>query len=368
MADEILTKRRLNRILLARQMLLTREAAPVPPVIGRLIGMQAQQPRPPFVGLWTRLARFDRNDLLGLLESREVVRVTSLRGTLHLMTTDDYLAFRQTLQPMLSAGMKSVLRDRAKGLDIPGLVARARTVLSTGPRTFTEVRDVLLSAYPDGDERAMGYAVRTHLPLVAAPDGSTWGYLADPGFVDAAAWLGRAPDDQERAEELVLRYLAAFGPATPADAQAWSGLAGLKTVFETLRPRLQTFRDERERELFDLPEAPRPSADAPAPARFLPGFDNAILAHADRSRIIADEYRSVVTTKNLQVLPTILVDGFVAGVWKSVRTKKTAALTVSPFVGLSRVAKKQLSDEGERLLQFMEPGTDGGQVVFDETR
>ena len=213
----------------------------------------------------------------------------------------------------------------------------------------------------------MGYAVRTHLPLVAAPDGSPWGYGADPGFIDAAGWLGRPIDVSERREDLVLRYLAAFGPATAADVQSWSGLAGLKEVLETLRPRLQIFRDDRKRELFDLPDAPRPAEETPAPVRLLPGFDNAILAHADRSRIIADEHRSLVTTKNLQVLPTFLVDGFVAGTWKSARVKKVATLTISPFAKLSAASRKQLTGECERLLRFVEPEAGEWVVQFEAT-
>ena len=142
-----------------------------------------------------------------------------------------------------------------------------------------------------------------------------------------------------------MRYLAAFGPASATDVQAWSALAGIREVLEELRPQLVTFRDDRKRELFDLPEAPRPSEDTPAPARFLPGFDNLILSHADRTRIMADEHRPLVTTKNLLVLPTFLVDGFVAGTWKSSLAKKEARLTVLPFEPLSKAAKAELALE-----------------------
>ena len=203
------------------------------------------------------------------------------------------------------------------------------------------------------------------LPLAAVPDGSPWGFGADPGFTIAEGWLSRPIDSQDRREDLVLRYLAAFGPATAADVQAWSGLAGLKEVLETLRPRLLTFRDSKKRVLYDLPEASRPAEETPAPVRFLPGFDNAILAHADRSRIIADEHRGRVTTKNLLVLPTILVDGFVAGTWKTTRTKQAATLTITPFTKLSASAKKQFAQEGERLLRFLEPDAGTWSVCFE---
>jgi DNA glycosylase AlkZ-like len=364
---QTMSPKALNRALLARQMLLTGDDVPVLTAVERLVGLQAQQPMPPFVALWTRLAKFDRGDLLTLLKNRQIVRATTMRGTLHLMSARDYTAFRQTFQPMLTAGMNSVLRDRAKGLDVSALVAIARRFFGSEPRTFTELRGELLAAFPKGDERAMGYAVRMHLPITAAPDGSPWGFEADPGFIDAETWLERPIESVERREDLVLRYLAAFGPATAADAQGWLGVGGLKDVLETLRPQLATFRDEKKRELFDLADAPRPAEDTRAPVCFLPGFDSAILAHVDRSRIIADEHRGLVTTRNLQVLPTILVHGFVAGTWKNTCTKKTATLTISPFTRLPATVRKQLTTEGERLLRFIEPEAAEATVRFEAT-
>ena len=323
--------------------------------VNRLVGLQAQQAQPPFIGLWTRVTGFEREALLRLLRSREIVRSTLMRGTLHLMSADDYLSLRGTLQPGLSAGMHSVLRDRAKGLDIPALVAEALRFFRERPRTFTELRAALMDTFPDADECAIGYAVRTHLPLVAVPDDSEWGFRADSNFADAESWLGTSPGSLERPDTLVLRYLAAFGPAAAGDVQAWSGLTGIRNVLDELRPRLRVFRDERKRELFDLAEAPRPSEDTPSPVRFLPGFDNVILSHADRTRIMADEHRPRVTTKNLLVLPTFLVDGFVAGTWKHARVKAAACLTVSPFARLPAAAKAQLAEEGEKLVRFVVP-------------
>jgi hypothetical protein len=367
MKSETLSRQALNRALLARQMLLDREDVPVRTAVERLVGMQAQQPKPPFVGLWTRLTRFVRDDLLKPLRSREIIRATLMRGTLHLASADDFLWLRGTLQPMLTAGMEAILRQRRKGLDIPALVAVARAFFGKVPRTFTELRCELLSAFPGGDERAMGYVVRTHAPLVAAPDDSPWGFGPDPCFIDAQVWLGRLPQVQEQPDRLVLRYLAGFGPATAADVQAWAGLTGVKDALESLRPQLQTFRDERKRELFDLPDAPRPPESTPAPMRFLPGFDSVILAHADRSRIISHAHRPLVTTKNLQVLPTFLVDGFVAGTWKITESKQQACLVVTPFAKLPATAKKQLAQEGERLARFVEPDARVWSIRFETT-
>jgi hypothetical protein len=367
MLNESLNRIALSRALLARQMLLEREDVSALAAVERLVGMQAQQPQPPFVGLWTRLAQFERADLLTLLRDRSVVRVTMMRGTLHLMTAADYRAFRVTLQPMLTAGMNSILRERVAALDLPALVDVAKRHFGTRPTNFTSLRATLVAAFPGGEERAMGYAVRINLPVVALPDDSQWGYSTDPEFTLAETWLGATPDATERPDELVLRYLGAFGPATAADFQAWSGLAGGRQLLDGLRSRLRVFRDDRKRELFDLPDAPRPAEDTPAPVRFLPGFDNAILAHADRTRIIADEHRGRVTTKNLIVLPTFLVDGFVAGTWKSERVKKSARLTLSPFGKLTRPVKSQLAGEAEALIRFIEPGAQAWAVEF-ETR
>jgi hypothetical protein len=368
MAIESLSRKALNRSLLARQMLLAREEVSALAAVERLVGMQAQQPQPPFVGLWTRMSRFEREDLLQSLRAREIVRVTMMRGTLHMMSAADYRTFRGTLQPMLTAGMNSILRERMAALDLAALLDAAKRHFGTRPSNFTALRGTLTETFPHGEERAMGYAVRTHLPVVAVPDDSSWGFPADPDFTLAETWLGALPDTRERPADLVLRYLGAFGPATAADFQAWSGVSGAKTIFETLRPRLHVVRDDRKRELFDLPDAPRPAEDMPAPVRYLPGFDNAILAHADRSRIIADEHRPRVTTKNLIVLPTFLVDGFVAGTWKCELSKKTALLTISPFTRLARAAKTELTHEAEALLQFLEPGADRWVVDFEAGR
>jgi hypothetical protein len=365
--QELLTRKQLNRALLARQMLLTKEKASPLRVIERLVGLQAQQARPPFTGLWSRIAEFEREQLLRQLHGRKIVRATSMRGTLHLMSAGDYMALRQSLQPMLSLGMRSILRDRASNLDIESLVAEARRFFEERPRTFTELRAALVKAFPQADERAMGYAVRTHLPLVVVPDDTEWGFRADPSFAVAESWLGEPLASDERPDALVLRYLAAFGPAAASDVQAWSGLTGLQRVLDALRPTLRVFRDERKRELFDLPKAPRPPEEIPAPVRFVPDFDNLILAHADRARIIADEHRPRVVTRNLLVLPTFLVDGFVAGTWKTALVKKVATLTVSPFASLSAATKSQVIEEGEKLVRFIARGANQYAVCIEKS-
>lgn len=351
---QILSSKALNRATLARQMLLQREATTPLDALARLTGMQAQAAKPPYLGLWTRLAAFSRLELRNLLQRREVVRATAMRGTLHLLTLSDYAQLRSALQPMLSGAMRATLRQRAETLDVTVLVDAARSFFEESPRTFTALRAHLMERYPDGDERAMGFAVRTHLPLVMVPDDSPWGYPADSAFAVAEQWIGGPLGEDERPLELVRRYLASFGPATVADAQTWSGLKGLKATFEALKSELMTFRDERGCELFDLPEAPRPDEDTTAPVRFLPEYDNLVLAHSERGRIIADAYRSRIVTANLKVLATFLVDGKVAGTWKTERKGKAATLIIEPFEALASSVREALAEEGLGALRFSE--------------
>ena len=360
-----LTLRQLNRATLARQLLLAREKTTVPRAIERLVAMQAQLPRPPFIGLWSRVAGFERKQLARLLEKREVVRATLLRGTLHLLTARDFVAFRAIFTPMLERSIATVLRERAKGLDVRQLAAQATGLLEDGPRTFEEVREKLVRLNPKGDVRAMGYAVRCALQLVQVPIDAPWSFPADSQFALASAWLGKPTATDPDPRPLVLRYLAAFGPASVADMQAWSGLKDLEAWFEDSRPKLKAFLDPRGRELFDLPKAPRPDVGTPAPVRFLPDYDNLVLGHADRSRVIAEEHRSHIATKNLQILPTFLVDGFVAGTWKLDRAKASATLTMKPFEPLAKQAREALTAEAAALAKFVEPEATRQQVLFD---
>jgi hypothetical protein len=352
----VLSTRALNRALLARQFLLDRSPGPALKVIERLVAMQAQVPRPPFMGLWTRLATFDRGELLRLFAQKKVVRATALRGTLHVMTTKDYLAVRPAIAAALVKGGDAILRNRTLGVDVETLYDEGRAFFTKTPAPFDAFREHLERKYPRLDTRAQAYTVRMGVPLVMRPEETTWGFPTNSVFISADAWLGaRIPTQAAQPDALILRYLAAFGPATPGDAQVWSGLGGLRDAFERLRPKLVTFRDERKRELFDLPGAPRPDTETPAPVRFLPEFDNALLAHDDRTRLIAAEHRAAVFTKNLLVLGTFLVDGFVAGTWSLAARKKAATLQLAPFGRLAKKDAAALEAEGERLVEFLAP-------------
>jgi hypothetical protein len=364
MPEAPLSLRRLNRATLARQMLLARERINPIAAIERLVGLQAQLARPPHVGLWSRVEGFQRDDLLALIRSRKAVRATMMRGTLHLLSANDYRVLRATLQPMLTRAMLAVLRERSKGLDIETLAAEARTPLSERPRTFTELREILARLHPKSDARAMGFTVRCTLPLVQVPTDDVWGFPADSQFALADDWLGEPLSARDAVEELVLRYLRAFGPAMATDVQTWSGLQGIKEIIERMRSKLDALPGEGKRVLYDLPGAPRPPEDTAAPVRFLPEFDNLVLSHTDRRRFVADRFRRRVYLPGLRVAPTFLVDGFVAGCWSVKRTKSAATLTIEPFEPLSKKAQRDLASEGESLARFVEEGAGSFDLRF----
>ena len=315
--------------------------------VQRLAGMQAQEPRPPFVGLWSRLEGFARDDLIGALGDGSAVRGLLMRATLHTVSAGDFRAFRPAVQSVLSAAYAGVDKRRREGVDVDAVLPVARELLAEEPRTFNELRALLSERFPDANERGLGYAARTHLALTMVPTDDRWGFPRDAKFA-----LAEAGDDRSPAM-LVRRYLGAFGPASAADAQTWSGLRGVAAVLEEMDD-LERFEDGQGRTLFDLPDAPRPDADVPAPVRFLPEFDNLVLAYDDRSRVIEDAHRPLVTTKNLRVKATFLVDGRVAGTWKSMRKGKKASLDLEPFGKPRKKDLTALMTEGEQLLRFVE--------------
>jgi hypothetical protein len=348
----------MNRATLARQMLLAREKTTTLDAVERLFAMQAQWPRPPFIGLWTRVDGFTREDLVRLLVKRQAVRATFFRATIHLVTARTYLALRPTLQPMLSGAMQTILKERLKGVDLDALLSRARRHFAKTPCTFEDLRDQFLEADPKADERALGYAVRMRLPLVQVPvaEGEPWGFPSQACFAPADDWLGKPIDltAPPKEAELVRRYLAAYGPASAADIQAWTGLKISRAVLDALRDELVTFRDEGKRELFDLPNAPRPDEDTPAPIRFVPDYDSMIVARADE-RFVARPHRPRVFLSALRIAATLLVDGFVSGTWTLETKKKVSAVIVKPFATLAPKSRKEVTAEGERLARFVDP-------------
>lgn len=360
---QTLDERTLNRALLARQMLLERQDIDVAEAIERLDGLQAQEARPPFIALWSRLKNFRREDLLKALADRTVVKATFARGTLHLVTAGDYLAFRTTHARVLEAAMLPEMKEMAKVVPVADLIAAAHRVLTDGAATFVELRAALAKRWPDLNERHMGYAVRLNLPLVATPDDSQWGGKAGAAFALADLWLGKAPTETENLEGIVRHYLVAFGPATVADIQTFTGFKGLKAVVEGMD--LATFRHTAGKTLYDVNDGLFVDANTPAPARFLADFDGVMLAHADRARIISEENRKRLGNKNLRVPAVFLVDGFAAGSWSLAATKTKATLTATPFDTLTKAAKDALIAEGEALLRFVAPEAKTVTVQFE---
>jgi hypothetical protein len=281
-----------------------------------------------------------------------------MRGTLHLVTAADYPAVRAPLQPVLA---ESFLRrgTRAAGIELDQVLAAACRAYADGAMKFEALRARLAPDFPDLDVRMMGYAVRMNLPLVIEPTADQWGYPRDPEF-------GLTDDFGTETDPagLLLRYLAAFGPATAADAQSFLGLPRLGPVLDRLAADLVTFADQRGRTLYDLPDAPRPGPDTPAPPRFVPEFDNLVLGYSDRTRVLADEFKGEVTTRNLRVRPTFLHGGAIRGTWAMTRKAKVATLTMTPFEPLSRRAVAELETEGEALLRFAEPDAPAHRVVL----
>ena len=354
-APELLTPRALNRALLARQLLLARAHLTVPQALEHLVGLQAQAPHPPYYGLWSRLEGFRPEALSALVERRKVVRLALMRSTIHLVTARDALRLRPALQPMLERALEGSGHGRKlAGVDRVQVGAAGRAVVDAAPCTFAELGAQLHPQFPHADPTALAMAVRTHVPLVQVPPRGLWGQSGPAAHASLEAWVARAPGRPASLDMLVLRYLAAFGPATVKDVQTWSGLTQLRETVERLRPRLRTFCDAQGHELFDLPDAPRPHPDTAAPARLVAEWDNLLLSHADRTRI-ADpaDLRTRIFTKNGLIPGTVLLDGFVAGTWKLVRARALATLQVETFRPLRRPDRAALEEEGHRLLAFV---------------
>jgi len=376
---QVLSTRAVNRALLARQLLLERQALPAGPersarvvqTIEHLVGLQAQAPFPPYYGLHSRLDGFLPEDLATLITDRSVVRIALMRGTIHLVSARDCLPLRQLVQPVIERGMRGAFGKQLAGVDTGELAAAGRALVETEPMSFARLGQALAARWPDHPPAALAQGVRTYVPLVQVPPRAVWGRAGQARHTSAEHWLGRRRPSGGPANplpaacpaelaRLVTRYLGAFGPATVRDVQAWSGLTGLKEVLEQLRPSLVTFRDEPGAELFDLPTAPRPGEDTPAPARLVAEFDNLVLSHAERSRVISPGATRRLFTANGVIPGSVLIDGFVAGMWRLTRSRPEAVLTIEMFGPVRRLDAAQrdaLTAEAERVLAFGAPGT-----------
>jgi len=372
-APPVLGQRALNRALLARQLLLERVDGTAAGTVEHLVGMQAQAPNAPYVGLWTRLSAFAPVQLGSLMTDRSTVRAPLMRDTLHLVTARDFIALRPVFAPLLARRFRaSPFFRNLVGLDLDEVARMARNVLETGPRTGAELGRLLAERWPGRDPLSLATVVRPRLALVQIPPRGVWGMSGAPTWALAEDWLGHVVDSESAPDQLVLRYLGAFGPATVADIQNWSGLSGIRAVVERLQGELLTFHDERGRELFDLPGAPRPDPGVAAPARYLPEYDNLLLGHHDRTRVMDVEHSTPLFPGNGGVLGSILLDGRFAGGWRIVRGSGGRAnadsgdvrLQVDLLVEPPESDRRALTDEGQSLLGFVVPGAGQRDVVI----
>ncbi|MEQ7123006.1 winged helix DNA-binding domain-containing protein [Actinopolymorpha sp. B11F2] len=360
--SDVLTTRALNRATLERQLLLRRWRLPALDAVERVAGLQAQAPFPPYYGLWSRLVDFRPEELADLLTTRQVVRIVLMRSTIHLVSAGDCRLLRPLVQVVSERGLSAVFGRTLDGLELEEVAKAGRALVDERPLTFAELGAQLREQWPDRDASALAQVVRAKVPLVQVPPRAIWGAGGLARHTSAESWLGAPMDPQPALAELVRRYLAAFGPATVADIAKWSGLTKLGEVVDGIRPELRTYRDERGRELVDLPDAPRPDPDTPAPVRYVAEFDNLLLAHADRTRVIADEHWPRIYTVNGIFPGTVLVDGFVRGTWRIVKQRGNVTLRVDPFVRLTKRDQATLGKEGERLLAFAAPDAEARDI------
>jgi hypothetical protein len=358
----VLDARTLNRALLERQMLLGRSSIPAGEALEHLVGMQAQAPLAPYVGLWSRLKGFAADELAALIVAREAVRTHLMRSTIHLVTARDCLRLRPLLQPVLNRDYgSSVFARNLKGLDTEAVLAAGRALLEERPRGRSELGRLLSELWPARDPASLSFLVTFLVPSVQVTPRGVWGAVGPPVWATMDSWLGQPLTGEANGlDGVVLRYLAAYGPASVADIRTWSDLSGVSELVERLRPDLRVWRDELGRELFDVQDAPVPDPATPAPARFLPEYDNILLSHADRARVNDQAHRIPLPPGNGAVMGTLLVDGFYRGTWRIVRSGDRATLHIRPFERLGKSAAQEVSSEGVRLLAFATDAT-----IFD---
>lgn len=365
MSPTVVDRRTLSRTTLARQLLLERSTIGVVDTVERLVGMQAQVPQNPYVGLWSRLVDFQPAALEQELVDRRLVRIVSLRGTVHLLTADDCLVLRPLSQPVLDRemAMHRDHRDALATLDLGPPLDFARRVLADGPMSNRRLRDAFATEFPDVDPSTLVFATRNRLAFVQTPPRGLWSSSGEVSGTTAEAWLGRTPVEAPDLDGVILRYLAAFGPSSVADAATWSRLTGLREVFERLRRRLVVYRDESGRELFDSPDGELVDTDTPAPVRFLPEYDNVLLSHDDRSRFVDDDERRRLGAAPEPVRGSILVDGRGVGGWRiepalpgaKLPVNGTATVHIQLLDELPDAAAADVDAEARAVASFIHP-------------
>ena len=355
-----LSLRALNRATLDRQLLLRRHEMPARQAIRHLGGLQAQAPLAPFVGLWTRLAGFTPDEVSGLLSERTLVRAPIMRATVHLVDAADFVAFRPLFGPLMATGLRSNYARNLTGVDLDALTAQAAELLAKRPLTRAQLARELAASWPEAEPMSLAYAVTYLVPVVQVPPRGIWGKNAQATWTTAESWLAGpiGPASPEAVDDLVLRYLAAFGPATVADIQTWSGLTRLREVTDRLE--LRTYRGPGDEVLLDLPDRELPAEDVPAPPRFLPEYDNLLLSHADRRRVIPHARPVPLWPGNGATQGTLLIDGAWDAIWKITAD----ALTITPFRRLTAAEESAITGEAAKLLAFTSPAAPARPIRF----
>ncbi|WP_157681318.1 winged helix DNA-binding domain-containing protein [Mycobacterium sp. JS623] len=332
-------------------MLLQRSSMGALDAIEHLVGMQAQAPFAPYYGLWSRLDGFTGEQLSDLLTTRKAVRIVLMRGTIHLVTAKDCHRLRPLVQPALDRMLRgNTTHGKAlAAVDLSAVVDAAERLLDAEQLTPGEVGARLAEKWPDTPPGSLAEAARSKLPLVQVPPRALWQRSGQVRLTTATAWLGKPRGKLPTIDDLLMRYLAAFGPASAADVQTWSGLTRLGEVLE--RMKVVQLKSEGGQTLYDVPNAPRPDPDVPAPVRLVAPFDNILLSHADRTRVISDDHRKRLFAGKNGVFPgTVLVDGFVSGTWELVGKGEETSLRVQPYRRLD--VAEEVIREGNRLLQL----------------
>ncbi|MFG1910943.1 winged helix DNA-binding domain-containing protein [Kribbella sp. NPDC048928] len=343
----VLSRRQLNRALLERQQLLRRETGSAAELIERLVGLQAQAPLAAYVALWSRLEGFDPAELAELMTAREAVRASLMRATIHLVTADDCLRLWTIMHPVADRGLRGAFGKQLAGVDIDTVVAFGADLLGREPYSRSRLKGLLGERWPDWDATAMAYAVSYLTATVQVTPRGVWGKTGQAALQTIESWLGRSPVADPSIDEVVLRYLAAFGPASVADVQQWSGLTKLREVVDRLRPGLRVYADEDGRELYDVPDGPLPDAETPAPVRFLPEYDNLLLSHADRRRVNPAARPVPLPPGNGAAMGTVLIDGDYAADWRHHRGE---SLQVTPHGPITPATRTAIEAEAIELL------------------
>ncbi len=357
-APTVLGARALNRALLQRQWLTERHAASAIEALGHLVGLQSQAPDPPYVGLWTRLAEFEPDDLGSLITDRSAVRTALMRSTLHTVTARDALAMRPLLQSTLEQHIEVAYRRHLAGVPAAEIgSAGATLVASGGTWTFAQITDELAPRWPQVSRDAFGTVVREFVPLAQVPPRGLWRTSGPAAHVPLQTWLDGSQVEPMTVDELATRYLTAYGPATVADLQAWCGLTRLGPRVKELAAEgvLCTYATEEGKVLFDVAGIELPDADEPVPVRYLPEWDVLLLSHADRTRVMSARAKAAVFTQNGIVRPTVLVDGQVRATWAVSVSADEAVLQVSELEPLDVDTRVEATEEGLRLLAFHSP-------------